>query len=66
MTEPTIDLKTAFNVVAQTESWKVLRGVCPGCARALQMTVPAEVQGIGAECEKCGGRTLLTEGRADE
>ncbi len=62
MTEPTINLKTAINVVAQAETWKVLRGVCPGCGCALQMTVPAEVQGIGAHCEKCGGRTLLTEG----
>ena len=62
MTEPTIDLTTAINVVAQTETWKVLRGVCPRCGHALQMEVPSEVRGIGAQCEKCGERTLLTEG----
>lgn len=63
MTEPTIDLTTAINVVAQAEDWKVLRGVCPGCGHALQMTVPAMVRGTGAHCEKCGERTLLTEGK---
>ena len=63
--EPTINLTTAINVVAQAETWKVLRGVCPGCGHALQMNVPAMVRGTGAQCEKCGERILLTE-RDDE
>ena len=64
--EPRIDLKTALNVVAQSEAWKVLRGVCPGRGHALQMEVPAMVRGTGAQCEKCGERTLLTESLENE
>jgi len=63
--EPQIDLRAAFNAIAPDESWKVLRGVCPGCGHALQMNVPAMVRGTGAQCEKCGERILLTE-RDDE
>ena len=65
MTEPRVDLHTAFNAIAQAETWKVLRGVCKRCGAAVQMEVPAEVRGTGAQCEKCGERTLLTE-RGDE